>query len=415
MASATTSVRRATAQGLTSAVHRHRPLSAAGLRERLFTLAFRGLVYPQIWEDPRIDMAALDIRPGERIATIASGGCNALSYLTAGPTAIDAVDLNGAHVALGRLKLCALQHLPDHAAFVRFFAHADTPANLDAFAALKPHLEPATRAYWEGRTSRGRRRIAAFTDNFYRYGLLGRFIGFTHLLARIYGLRPQLILAARSRDEQRAIFGREIAPIFDKPFIRWLVRRPASLYGLGIPPAQYHALAGDGPGGIGAVLYERVERLACGFDIADNYFAAQAFGRAYARHPAAALPPYLQAGHFEQLRTCADRLRFIQSSMTDLLAAAPASTYDGFVLLDAQDWMTDADLTALWTQMTRTARPGARVIFRTAADERLLPGRLPDALLDAWEYDPERSAAYAAADRSAIYGGFHLYTKLPRA
>ncbi len=41
--------------------------------------------------------------------------------------------------------------------------------------------------------------------------------------------------------------------------------------------------------------------------------------------------------------------------------------------------MNDEDLTALWTEITRTARPGARVIFRTAADERLLPGRLPAA------------------------------------
>jgi S-adenosylmethionine-diacylglycerol 3-amino-3-carboxypropyl transferase len=412
VASATTSVRRTTAQGLTTAVHRHKPLSAAGLRERMFTLAFRGLVYPQIWEDPRVDMEALDIKPGDRIATIASGGCNALSYLTAGPAAIDAVDLNGAHIALGRLKVCGLKHLPDHQAFLRFFGHADTPANLQAFDVLKPHLDETSRAYWEGRTSRGRRRITAFANNFYHYGLLGRFIGLTHLLARVYGLKPQRLLAARSRDEQRAIFAREIAPIFDKSFIRWLVRRPASLYGLGIPPAQYHALAGDGPGGIGAVLYERIERLACGFDIADNYFAAQAFGRAYARGPAASLPPYLDAAHFETLRATADRVRFIQSSMTDLLAAAPAASYDSFILLDAQDWMTDADLTALWTQMTRTARPGARVIFRTAADERLLPGRIPDALLAAWGYDAARSAAFTIADRSAIYGGFHLYTKL---
>ena len=27
-----------------------------GLQERLFTLAFSGLVYPQIWEDPEIDI-----------------------------------------------------------------------------------------------------------------------------------------------------------------------------------------------------------------------------------------------------------------------------------------------------------------------------------------------------------------------
>ena len=71
--------RRATAVGLGAAVHRHRPLSRAGLLERLFTTAFRGLVYPQIWEDPVVDLAALDIRSGDRIIAIASGGCNVLS------------------------------------------------------------------------------------------------------------------------------------------------------------------------------------------------------------------------------------------------------------------------------------------------------------------------------------------------
>ena len=41
------------------AVHRNRPLSREGLSERLFTLAFGGLVYPQIWEDPEVDLEAL--------------------------------------------------------------------------------------------------------------------------------------------------------------------------------------------------------------------------------------------------------------------------------------------------------------------------------------------------------------------
>ena len=101
-------VRRATGEGLRAAVHRSRPLSRAGVLERLFTAAFRRLVYPQIWEDPVVDLEALRLGPGDRVATIASGGCNALSYLTADPAEIVAVDLNGAHVALGRLKLCAL-------------------------------------------------------------------------------------------------------------------------------------------------------------------------------------------------------------------------------------------------------------------------------------------------------------------
>ncbi|HWY63831.1 MAG TPA: DUF3419 family protein, partial [Rhizomicrobium sp.] len=81
------------------------------MRERLFTAAFQGMVYPQIWEDPVVDMEALAIQPGDHIVAIASGGCNILSYLTGNPARITALDLNHAHIALNRLKLAAARAL----------------------------------------------------------------------------------------------------------------------------------------------------------------------------------------------------------------------------------------------------------------------------------------------------------------
>ena len=89
-------------------------LSATGILERVFSAAFRGLVYPQIWEDPLVDMEALALKPTDTMVTIASGSCNVMSYLTANPAEIIAVDLSPAHVALGKLKLAAATHLPDH-------------------------------------------------------------------------------------------------------------------------------------------------------------------------------------------------------------------------------------------------------------------------------------------------------------
>ena len=405
-------VRRATTTGLNIAVHRSKPFSRAGLLERLFTFAFRGLVYPQIWEDPVVDMAALGIKPTDHIVAIASGSCNILSYLTADPARISAVDLNGAHIALGHLKLCALRHLPGQDAFFRFFGQAESNANVAAYETyIKPHLDPVSRAYWEARRLNGQRRIKLFADNFYRHGLLGWFIGAGHRLARWYGRDPAVVLKAQTRAEQKAMFDEHLAPIFDKLFVRWLIRQPASLYGLGIPPSQYRTLANDQPdGGIGAVLRQRLERLACGFDIKSNYFAWQAFGRRYAMAGDAALPPYLMPQNFDLLRARADRVSFKQQSMTEFLRASPAKSFDCYVLLDAQDWMSDADLTALWTEITRTARPGSRVIFRTAAAERLLPGRVPDRVLAAWTYDPDLCRRLGEEDRSSIYGAFHLYT-----
>ena len=118
---------------LKDAVQQNRSFSKRGLLERLFAAAFDTLVYPQIWEDPVVDMQAMEIKPHHRIVTIASGGCNVLSYLAAKPASIVAVDLNFAHVALTRLKLAAVRHLPAHNDFLRFFGQANSQVNEDLF------------------------------------------------------------------------------------------------------------------------------------------------------------------------------------------------------------------------------------------------------------------------------------------
>lgn len=402
---------RTTHQRVTDAVHRHRHLSKQGLLERAFTFAFRGLVYAQIWEDPDVDMEALAITPDSHVVTIASGGCNVLSYLTADPAKITAVDLNTAHIALNRLKLAAARRLPDHAAFHRFFARADSRENITAYHAhVAPHLDEGTRRYWEGRDLIGRRRIGGFARGIYKHGLLGRFIGAAHLLARVHGVDPRRMLDARSREEQIEIFERELAPIYDKGFVRWLTSQPASLFGLGIPPAQFEALAGDDR--MDAVLKARLKKLACDFDLKDNYFAVQAFGRGYAAKNGQGegpLPPYLQAANHQTVRDRAERVDVRHINFTDFLASQPAASCDRYILLDAQDWMDDAQLNALWAQITRTARPGARVLFRTAGEPSILPGRVVSAVLDRWDYRAEASCDFTRRDRSAIYGGVHLY------
>jgi S-adenosylmethionine-diacylglycerol 3-amino-3-carboxypropyl transferase len=393
---------------LKQAVRRHRTLSREGLLERLFESLFRGLVYTQIWEDPEIDLEALALQPDSHVVAIASGGCNVLSYLTADPARITAVDLSSAHVALNRLKLAAAGRLPSWEAFYRFFGVAEDEANVAAYDRLiAPHLDSQSRAYWEGRSPHrlGRRRISIFARNAYRHGVLGRFIGVTHAICRAYGVNLGDLLVARTLEEQRVFFETALAPLFDKPAVRWATANRLSLYGLGIPPAQYEALAGGGD--MRHVLRARLERLTCGFSLDDNYFAWQAFGRSYAAD--GPLPPYLRREHFDAVRARVSRVEVLNRSITGYLAGCADGSRDRYVLLDAQDWMTDSQLDALWREITRTARRGARVIFRTAAEPSLLPGRLDDALLGRWRYEAVQSRALTARDRSAIYGGFHLY------
>lgn len=396
---------------LKEAVHANKIYSKKGMLERMFTMMFQGFVYPQIWEDPELDMEAMELDETHRIMKISSGGCNILNYLTENPRQIDAIDLNQSHVAMAKLKFTALKHLPDYESFFMFFGEADKPENIKNYDTyIKPHLEPVARKYWEGRDPFVGRRINYFKKNIYRYGLLGKFIGTYHLAAKMYGQDMKALLEAENMDDQSRIFRDRIAPLFDKKFVRFCCNMPVSLYGLGIPPAQFEYLSESSEGDMAALLQERLRHLACDFDMKDNYFAWQAFGRGYDRENRRAVPRYLKEENYEPLKNRLHKANVSLASMHDYLGRQEDKSLDRFVLLDAQDWMNDDVLNALWAEITRTARKGSRVIFRTAGFESPLEDALVPEIREKWNYDPEQAKELIKKDRSSIYGGFHLYT-----
>ena len=398
---------------LEKAAHQRPATTKRGALERLFTLMFQGFVYNQIWEDPEIDLEALELRPHHRLITIASGGCNILNYLAADPVKIVAVDLNDNHIALARLKLAALANLPGYEAFFRFFGEANDKANRKAYDEfLAPGLDEKTRRHWDKHVPLCGRRINMFARNLYRYGLLGRFIGILHVVARLHGKRLKKVLDARTMEEQRSAFDRHIAPLFNYKSVRLLSKSPVSLYALGIPPAQYDELVSSTNGNAIAVLRERVERLACDFPIGENYFAWQAFGRGYDTENRNAVPDYLREETYAVIRARTERVEIHHASLTDFLRGQPACSMHRYVLLDAQDWMNATQLAALWAEIDRTADTrDARVIFRTAGADSPLARKLPASLLAPWTYLEHESRAWHARDRSSIYGGFHVYAR----
>jgi len=398
---------------LEQAAHTQPAFTARGLLERLFTFVFKGFVYNQIWEDPAVDLAALALKPHHSLITIASGGCNVLNYLAANPARVIAIDLNSNHVALTKLKLAALRALPSYDDFFRFFGEANDDLNRDAFDnILSRHLDEATRRHWGKRGPLRGRRIDMFAHDLYRHGLLGRFIGILHVIARLNGKDLKEILASKTLEEQRTAFKETVVPILENKTIQLLSRSPVSLYALGIPPAQYDALTAGSKANPMDILRRRIEKLACDFPIQENYFAWQAFARGYDTRERRAIPPYLDRAVYNVIRTRTDRVEIHHALLVDFLRTQPAQSLHRFVLLDAQDWMTPAGLRELWGEINRTAAVNdARVIFRTAGPASPLPDRLPGALLAPWVYRERESQKLHALDRSSIYGGFHLYER----
>lgn len=378
------------------------------IHDRLFAFWFERLVYPQIWEDPVVDLKALNLKPTDHLITIASGSCNALSYLTASPKKITAVDLNHTHVALGQLKIEAFKQLT-YKEFYRFFGEANSVNNPRIYRELlAPNLNRATRDYWEGGI-KGFERIRMFEKGFYKYGLLGKLIGIIHIGAKLYRVKLDELLKQPSIEAQGQWFDDNVAKIFDSRLVKKIMGSPLALYNLGIPPSQHASLCGERPESMAQVLKERARKLATVDDINNNYFAYQAYGRRYDHSNPSNKPLYLQEQYFELIRNNIDRLSIEQNNVLDALKSMPANSVDAVVLLDAQDWMTADEMITLWTEITRTANLGARVIFRTAGAASPIETSLGKDLNQRWKRNHTKSDQLIHEDRSAIYGAFHLY------
>ncbi len=259
---------------LRSAVHRYTVASRKGIEERLFTFAFSGLVYPQIWEDPVVDIEALALKPGEHLAAIASGGCNIVQLRDgrrhqghghrpqSGARGAQQAQARGRNASPGlrdvRALLRACQHLRQASRSTRTSSRrfsttrrANTGRAATGSAAAASNTSPATS------TATACSAASSLPATCWRAA---------------HRRNPKKLLQAKDRADQIRIFNEELAPLFEKRHIKWLMDRPASLFGLGIPPSQFDALKGS-ESRMATVLRARLERLACGFDLKDNYFA----------------------------------------------------------------------------------------------------------------------------------------------
>jgi S-adenosylmethionine-diacylglycerol 3-amino-3-carboxypropyl transferase len=395
--------------------------AAATVRDRIRNGVFRAvhrhnLVYNACWEDPALDRVALGLGPADRVAVITSAGCNALDYLLAGAGEVHAVDVNPIQNALLELKAAGLRAL-DHASFFALFGRGRSPhARAMYFDALRDRLSPPARRYWD-------RHIAFFSGrgwrrSFYYQGTAGSLARL--LLAKLRAVarlgRPlEDLLRARTLDEQRAVYEAEIRDRLWSPALGWLLRRSATLSLLGVPPAQRRQIEEQCPGGLVGFLRGALEAVATRLPLSDNYF-----WRVYLQghYTPDCCPEYLKPANFARLQAgLLDRLHVHTATLTGFLRRAePGLTK--LVLLDHMDWMSHAEpqaLAAEWDAILAKARPGARVIFRSAAprvtylDHLRVRHRGREAALGhLLRYDRALADRLHERDRVHTYGSFSI-------
>src|SRR5262249_37187206 len=151
-------------------------------------------------------------------------------------------------------------------------------------------------------------------------------------LNTIRGLRHDLeqFQQIRNLSEQATFYRTRIAPKLWSPLVRFLIRRPAVLSLLGVPPEQIDEIRQSGHSSVSSFVEEGLEKTLTSIPMWRNYF-----WRVYINgfYPRGCCPNYLQQQNFQLLRERIFRIRVETKTMTQFLRSTDEQ-FSIFVLLD---------------------------------------------------------------------------------
>lgn len=391
-------------------------ISRPDWKSRLFSsIHRRNLLYNQCWEDPALDRQALDFQADDRVLLITSAGCNALDYLLAGAGEVTAVDVNPIQNAVLHLKAAGIRGL-DYDSFFELFGNGSSPYASELYHdQMRPYLPEPFQAFWDDY-------IQVFEGTGWRGSFYYR--GSSGTIARIATTGIQLdpwlragldqIAKVPTLEDQKAVYEDIIRDRLWRPQMKLLLSRWITMAAVGVPEPQRNQVI-RAHGSVLAAVRHAVESVLTRLSFRDNYFWQVYLQGHYTKE---SCPEYLKEDNFRRLKDgLVDRLHIKTGTLTDYLNNAEPGI-SKFSLLDHMDWMAwhdPAGLTDEWNALLKAARPGGRVIFRSAGlDADFLSnlpvqhdGRTAD-LGKVLSYDQEKAARLHKLDRVHTYGSFHI-------
>ena len=383
---------------------------------QFFSKAFQGILYNQIWEDPEIDLAALNTDKNSKILAISSGGCNGLNYLTKSPEKVTLVDIQQDHLNIAKIRTAAVKYAPTYQDLFNFMAVGRGEGNIDFYNKyIAPNLSEEEQKYWQSPMQqlwkRYKRRIDIFEEGFYpasKASLVGRKV---FPLLGINQKSVEEFLKFDDVKKQAKYFDQTILPKILKRWRHLLFKIPSLCAFLGVHPNQIKILQGETNQTLKELFIQRVRQTLTDTPCYRNYFAWQILLARYNLDSQDALPLYLQEKNFQNIQSqlIAGKLNHKHGSIVKEVIEAKPGSYNRFVLLDAQEWMSNQDITTLWENIVRVGGAGAKIIFRTGTLRSYLQDQIPAELYNKLYYHQELSENLFKKDRLKVYGGFHCY------
>jgi S-adenosylmethionine-diacylglycerol 3-amino-3-carboxypropyl transferase len=343
------------------------------------------LYFAQVREDPRLEIAAFAGRWDGPIAVVSSAGCTALSLVAAGAAEVISIDLNRTQNHMVELKAAAVAELDSGTALGLLGAVPMAPAaRRQAYRQIQGVLSSGARRYWDGRQR-------AVTRGVLQAGVTERLM---RLIARalrvVHPRRIGRLLALQTLNQQREFYRREWNSAGWRLLFRGLCNR---LVLRRTYDERFFAHVEDPS--YARHFLQVAEHTLTDLDIADNYFLHHLLTGSY---PADSRPPYLSGD------VAVERLTLVDATFTDYLRTRPDRSMAGFALSNICEWLSAAEIDELFAEIVRTARPGARLVFRNFVGWTEVPSRWRDAVRE----DRARGEELMRQDRSLCQRRFAI-------
>lgn len=354
---------------------------------------FQRILYAQGWEDPAVDLQAMQVGPTDDVFAIGAAGDSAFAFLLAEPHSLLALDFNLSQCCLIELKAAALAHLSygQLLAFIGVLAAEDRGAT---YRQLRDQLGDEARRYWDDHPELigpGVIHIGKFENYFAKFR---RYVlRFTHT--------PRIVrklLEPKSAAEQRVFY--------DRYWDNWRWRALFKIFfsrtlmgALGRDPAMFKYVEGN----VGAVIMERARYGLAEIPVANNWFLDYIATGSYS--PPLRLPPYLREDNQPKLRRLLDRMRIVNDEIEAFLPQS-GTKFSCFYLSDIFEYMDEAAATSLFNVIAAASTDGARLSCR----EMMVPRPPPTEPQGLFVRDDELSDRCHRSERAFFYGAHHAVT-----
>ena len=350
---------------------------------------FRDVLYAQCWEDPEMDRIAFDIKPGDTVFSITSGGCNALTFLLDDPGKVICLDMNRFQNYLLRLKISAFKTL-GYNEMLEFFGVRASKRRWELYEKLKPILSEEEQLYWSNKKSDLNRGIIH----------CGKYERYMHLLKRVFRiLIGEKIISelfnSSSLDEQRILFKTKWDNFKWRLFCRVLLSRTfASIL---FDKAFYKYL--EPKFSFEKYYRSAVMKAITELPVKENYFIAYILLGNYLDDN---LPVYLKKENYEFIRDRVDRIYTVTSGCQEYMRTLPMDTISKFNFTNIFEWMSMEEFTLLLLETLRIAKDGAVITYRN----HLVTRNRPEAFAEKIIPDMKLSLELRKRDRSFIYKAY---------